>query len=248
MRICPVCGATYQNHQAICEKDGALLVGARRVPRWFWVAAVAALLAAGFASGRILWTKSPGASRSGVSGVPPGLIEETLPQPSSQTTSNGGLKPWDEAAQSQGYTLYNKHRYKEAAPLFEQACEGGSPEGCWFLGIMYGTGQGVQENSSKSRMLLSRACDAGSAIGCYDAALGYTSGKGIGKDYQRAALLYSKACDAGIGPACSKLSDIYAFGAGGIEQNIPRAQELARKACAIKKIPTSACAIPEEQR
>jgi hypothetical protein len=166
----------------------------------------------------------------------------------SSASIESGLKPWDEAAQSKGSTLYDQHRYKEAAPLFDQACDGGSAEGCWFLGIMYTTGQGVQRDSSKSRMLLSRACDAGLAIGCYDAALGYTSDKGVGKDYQRAALLYSKACDADIGPACSNLSDIYAFGAGGVEQNIPRAQELARKACTIKKIPTSACVIPEKQQ
>ena len=34
MRTCPVCGATYQNHVPICAKDGAMLVTARRFPRW----------------------------------------------------------------------------------------------------------------------------------------------------------------------------------------------------------------------
>jgi serine/threonine protein kinase len=271
-----------------------------RVPVWVWTASVLALLAAAFAAGRIFWPKPPATTRSGVTGVPPGLVEEPFPQaqpssqpastpaaggwqisdsptppqpstqepnsatdpyaaiakppgspqPSSQPTSKGGLAPWEEEpsnaeAEKLAMRFYNQHRSKEAAPLFKQACSGGIAEGCWFLGIMYGTGQGVPKSEATAVALLSKACDAGMAIGCYDAALGYTSGKGIGKDYQRAALLYSKACDADIGPACSNLSDIYALGAGGIEPDIPRAQELARKACTVKKIPPSACSIPE---
>jgi len=294
-----------------------------RVPVWVWAASILMLLVAAIAAGRVFWPKPPATTRSGVTGVPPGLVEEPLPQaqpssqpastpafqwddqshttqaqpssqpastpaaggwqisdsptppqpstqepnsatdpyaaiakppgspqPSSQPTSKGGLAPWEEEpsnaeAEKLAMRFYNQHCSKEAAPLFKQACSGGIAEGCWFLGIMYGTGQGVPKSEATAVALLSKACDAGMAIGCYDAALGYTSGKGIGKDYQRAALLYSKACDADIGPACSNLSDIYALGAGGIEPDIPRAQELARKACTVKKIPPSACSIPE---
>jgi predicted nucleic acid-binding Zn ribbon protein len=55
MRTCPVCGVTYPNQQAICAKDGSILVEARRFPRWAWEPSVVvlelAIIVAGLAFG-----------------------------------------------------------------------------------------------------------------------------------------------------------------------------------------------------
>jgi TPR repeat protein len=100
----------------------------------------------------------------------------------------------------------------------------------------------------KSKPLLDQACVAGVWEACYDLAEIYEGRGGLPKDYPRALALFSKSCAADFARACSALSDIYAFGAYGVEQNIPRAQELARNACTIDKIPASACVIPEKQQ
>jgi TPR repeat protein len=123
--------------------------------------------------------------------------EKSLPQSSSQATSKGGLKPWDEAAAEQAEALFNHRQYAESKPL---------------LGEIY-EGRG-----------------------------------GLPKNYPLALALFSKACDADFARGCSALSDIYAFGAFRVEQDIPRAQELAIKACTIDKIPASACVIPEKRQ
>jgi TPR repeat protein len=138
--------------------------------------------------------------------------EKSLPQSSSQATSKGGLKPWDEAAAEQAEALFNHRQYAESKPLLDQACGGGVWKACYDLGEIY-EGRG-----------------------------------GLPKNYPLALALFSKACDADFARGCSALSDIYAFGAYRVEQDIPRAQELAIKACTIDKIPASACVIPEKRQ
>jgi predicted nucleic acid-binding Zn ribbon protein len=58
MRTCPVCGATYPDHHAICAKDGALLGESKRVPTWVWGAFAAMLLVTGFLTARVLMPKA----------------------------------------------------------------------------------------------------------------------------------------------------------------------------------------------
>jgi serine/threonine protein kinase len=139
--------------------------------------------------------------------------------------------------------------YSRAEKFFSKACDAGNGGGCYELGFMYETGAfGVDKHFPKALTLYSKACGIGYVEGCEGLGSMYGLGEGVPRDQLKAARYDSKACDGGIARACSSLSDIYAFGAGGIEQDIPRAQELARKACTIKKIPSSACVMPENQQ
>jgi serine/threonine protein kinase len=244
----------------------------RRLPIWVWLALVLVLLVTSVVAGRIFWPKPPTATRSGVSGVPPGLVEEPLPQNAGEsvisdsntpTTSiaqqsrKGGLAPWKEAAQESQLKLSSQTTGKAAkkpdifdrvSPATQQVTN--QPVQQQDIAAVERQAKALlsQKRFAEALPLFDHACTVGNRDACVALGRIYEQALGVARDYPRAAALFSKACDAGIAPACSNLSDIYAFGAGGVKQDIPRAQELARKACAIKKIPTSACPVPAEQQ
>jgi hypothetical protein len=139
--------------------------------------------------------------------------------------------------------------YLRAARFFSKACDMGNGDGCSQLGFMYETGVfGIEQNFTKALKLFSKACGIGNADGCRGLGSIYGLGEGVQRDQLKEAKYDAKACDGGNAQECTDLSVLYDLGAGVIERDIPRAQEFARKACTIKKIPLSACSIPQIQQ
>jgi TPR repeat protein/serine/threonine protein kinase len=68
--------------------------------------------------------------------------------------------------EQQATVLRNQGRDSEAAPLFDQACNGGYPKACRELGYMYSNGYGVEIDLHRAVTLFSKACEGGYANGC----------------------------------------------------------------------------------
>ena len=62
--------------------------------------------------------------------------------------------------------FYDNKKYDKTAELFKKACDGGEVLGCFNLGIMYATGNGVEKDFGKAVQLFKKACDDGDLDGC----------------------------------------------------------------------------------
>ena len=109
----------------------------------------------------------------------------------------------------QGEAFYNNKEYDKAVELYKKACDGGKMSGCFNLGIMYASGNGVEKDFKKAAELLKKACDGGEMFGCSNLGFMYAHGNGVEKDFKKAAELYKKACDGGNMHGCRSLDIIY---------------------------------------
>lgn len=57
---------------------------------------------------------------------------------------------------------YNNDNYKEALPIFNDLCKDKNKDGCYFLGLMYFNGQGVEKNLETAIMYWKKAEKLGS--------------------------------------------------------------------------------------
>ena len=183
MRTCPVCGAAYPNHYAICAKDGAMLVGSRRVPVWVWAASAAVLLVAAFAAVYIFWPKP-------TNSAPVDYEAEAKKLGLTYTPSNIAK------IEQQAEVLDRQNRYSEAVPLFNQACAGGNGEACNHLGYIYQLGGTGAKDYLMAAAFFTKACDAGNSDGCYNLGGMYEFGEGVALDHAKAgcALVYGLRC------------------------------------------------------
>ena len=55
---------------------------------------------------------------------------------------------------------------ERAVTLLQQACDVGNMRGCWFLGLLYRYGRGVEENYERAAALLQLVCDGGEMQAC----------------------------------------------------------------------------------
>ncbi|HEY1207743.1 MAG TPA: protein kinase [Terracidiphilus sp.] len=133
-------------------------------------------------------------------------------------------------ADKQANILVGQHRYAEAAPLYDQACNGGIATDCFILGRMYRNGDGVSRNQFRAVTLLSKACDAGIADSCAGGGYMYLMGEGVPKDQQKAAAMLSKGCEMGSMDSCFASGITYENGIG-VEKSLPRAVVLYSRAC-----------------
>ncbi|NOQ31604.1 MAG: sel1 repeat family protein [Helicobacteraceae bacterium] len=118
----------------------------------------------------------------------------------------------------------------KAKKMYKKACDGGLAIGCYNLGNMYSTGDGVKQNKSTAMKLYKQACDGGYARGCFNLAHMYSNGDGVKQNNQTAAKLYKQACDGGYIKGCYNLGNQYYYGTG-VRQNKSIAKELWGKAC-----------------
>jgi TPR repeat protein len=130
----------------------------------------------------------------------------------------------------QAETLYDQKRYADAAPLYDQACTGGSIVACGDLGFMYLTQQGVALDYSRAATLLGKSCDAGDSQSCNNLGSMYQNGQGVAQDYSQAVKLYGKACEGGSAEGCNSLGVMYQTGKG-VVKNYSRGAALYSKAC-----------------
>jgi len=88
-----------------------------------------------------------------------------------------------------------------AAAFYQKGCEGGDPETCVNLALLY-VGGGLPEDPPRAAAILERGCSGGSGLSCFNLASFHASGTGVPKDAQRAAALLGQACRLGFRRAC----------------------------------------------
>ena len=118
--------------------------------------------------------------------------------------------------EKQAVALFNQKRYKEARPLFEQACNGTDENGfkyegfdgemtaCNYLGYLYARGLGGTRDTTKAREVYQRACDQGTLSSC--ASLGSLYQDAGNSDEARK--YFNKACQGGVTEACGLLRGV----------------------------------------
>ena len=66
----------------------------------------------------------------------------------------------------EGLKAFEQQDYQKARKFYEKACNGGDASGCFNLGELYRTGEGVPQDFSKAKELYKKACDEGLEVGC----------------------------------------------------------------------------------
>lgn len=76
---------------------------------------------------------------------------------------------------------------------YRQACEKGSAQGCFSLGVLYAKGDGVLQDYTQAAALFRQACQEGNTEGCASLGLLYERGTGVPQDKAQAAAFYRAA-------------------------------------------------------
>jgi hypothetical protein len=116
----------------------------------------------------------------------------------------------------------------QAVALLQEGCDGGDPQGCGNLGVLYETGTGVALDKAKAVELLTRACDGDDGLGCTN--LGGYYATLAPPDDAKARAMFERACKLEHAQGCANLADFLTGGRGGAADE-PRAIEVTRKAC-----------------
>ena len=116
----------------------------------------------------------------------------------------------------QAVALFKQKQYKEARPLFEQACNGtdengfkyagfdGEMKACNYLGYLYAQGLGGAHETKKARDAYQKACDQGILPSCASLGSLYQDAGDSGK----ARKYFQKACDGGVAEGCDLLRGV----------------------------------------
>ena len=112
--------------------------------------------------------------------------EVEVPKPSYQQPSITEID-------KQAGALYEQKRFADAAPLYDQACNGGGRGvDCKRLGSMYEHGDGVRKDYSQAATLYSKSCIAGDKSGCDVLIIPmYMNGTITEQDASRAEIFFS---------------------------------------------------------
>lgn len=133
-------------------------------------------------------------------------------------------------ALGRGEDMVRQHRYADAAPLLNFACQGGTATACTDLGWLARSGLGVARDDRLAVALFRKACDGGNMHGCNDLGYMHENGFGVGKDQGEAIELFRKACDGAEPLGCENLGNMYENGQG-IGMDTRQAATLYGKAC-----------------
>ena len=137
----------------------------------------------------------------------------------------------DPADVSQGLTDFSAGRFGEALTAWQAAAQAGDPDGALYLGVMYDTGQGVEQDYGQALAWYKRAADAGSAAGAFNVGVLYDSGTGVAQDPAEAAAWYGRAAAKGFARAQYNLGLMEEQGIG-VPRNRAGATALFRRAAA----------------
>ena len=119
---------------------------------------------------------------------------------------------------------------QRAKELFERACNGGEPTGCYRLGVLLAEGrEGVSADPARAAKVLEQACAAGVGASCRDASVYYDLGvPGIAQDVARSLAYQRRGCNSGDGASCVQIAYRYRDGKG-VPRDPGRAAEYFQK-------------------
>jgi TPR repeat protein len=127
-----------------------------------------------------------------------------------------------------GHIYYDNKDLPNAIIYFIKACDVRNPQGCGAIAYMYETGDGFEQNYSKSVPYYEQACGGGLYESCQRLADLYTNGLGVTKNLAQAQILREKSCtdNYNSGNAC------YDFGIGYIKNgDITNAKRILETGC-----------------
>ena len=137
----------------------------------------------------------------------------------------------DPADVNEGLVDFSAGRFAEAFAAWQAAAQAGDPDGDLYMGVLYDTGEGVEQDYAKALAFYKRAADAGSAAGAFNVGVFYDSGIGVTTDRHQAAAWYRKAAAKGFARAEYNLALLEEDGTG-VPRNRARAIALFRQAAA----------------
>lgn len=117
-----------------------------------------------------------------------------------------------------GLNAYGAGDYESAFAEWVPLAEQGHVHAQFFLGIMYGKGQGILRNDTKAAKWFRRAAEQGYAKAQYNLGVMYTKGRGVPQNYAEAVKRYSRAAEQGDAKAQYSLGLMYGMG-WGVPQN-----------------------------
>jgi TPR repeat protein len=100
--------------------------------------------------------------------------------------------------------------FQELKPIAEQ----GNANAQFFLGVMYGMGQGVRQDYAESLMWFRNSADQDNPNAQACLGIMYGQGRGVKQDYVEAAKWYRKAAEQGNANAQNNLASFYSEGRG----------------------------------
>lgn len=129
--------------------------------------------------------------------------------------------------------MYRVSDFKEAARLFNLACEGGHARACYDMGAMIASGKVVAMQPEAAAKFYERACKMGDKLGSYALAYAHQTGVGVAKDEARAYELYKNACELGLAKGCNEAGYMSERGTG-VQTDVKAAAKFYEKACKMR--------------
>ncbi|MCF6226826.1 MAG: sel1 repeat family protein [Xanthomonadales bacterium] len=126
-------------------------------------------------------------------------------------------------------TAYDRGDYSAALRIWRPLAERSNPTAQFSLGLLYDTGEGVQQSYPDAARWYKLAAAQGDAHAQFNLALFYDNGKGMPADNIKAAHWYRQAAEQGIRDAQYNLALMFDEGVG-IAKNDAEAARWYRKA------------------
>lgn len=137
----------------------------------------------------------------------------------------------------QADALFDRKDYKNAAPLYQRACDAGNSYACTSVGYLYSQGDGVAKNATTAVTYYQRACAAGDSMGCRNLGNHIRDGDGAPANPLFATLYFLQACNGGDGVGCRNLAILYDTGSP-IGVDLAKARQYYQKGCTLKDQPS----------
>jgi tetratricopeptide (TPR) repeat protein len=125
--------------------------------------------------------------------------------------------------------LYKNGQYEQAFPVCSKAAKQGVAKAQYNLGVMYGSGEGVQQDDAEAVKWYRKAAEQGDAAAQCFLGMMYGSGKGVQQDYAETVKWLRKAAGQGDADSQFFLGEMYARGEG-VMQSVAAAADWYYKA------------------
>ena len=106
-----------------------------------------------------------------------------------------GLNLNGQAAADAGFDAFEQGDYEAAFKAWQGPAERGKKNAQFYLGYLYDSGQGVEEDNAKAASWYRKAAVQGQSDAQYNLAAMYVNGDGVAKDYVLAYMLFDLAAD-----------------------------------------------------
>ena len=115
----------------------------------------------------------------------------------------------------EGIAAYGSGDYKTAIEKWQILIKQGSPDGLFYLGVMYANGTGVARDTTRAFELYSEAAQKDHLSAQYNLGMQYATGEGVTQDFSKAEYWWTKAAERGLMQAQSNLGSLYYHGVAG---------------------------------